>query len=102
MRNDYGTRPYKPRFVKNASKKNKVASKKNKNKKSQLMFKSVKKFICDIFHIKACKCNEDEHIELYTKVPEPEIPVHEEKQMHCGSHKYFRKSCPTCVAIIKG
>jgi hypothetical protein len=34
MRNDYGTRPYKPRFVKNASKKNKVAAKKNKNKKS--------------------------------------------------------------------
>ena len=57
------------------------------------MFKSIKNFICNLFNIKACKCKD---------VPEPEVPVHKEKQMHCGSHKYFRKSCPTCVAIIKG
>ena len=67
------------------------------------MFKSIKRFICNLFNIKACKCDEvDEHIEFYTEVPEPEVPVHEEKQMHCGSHLRFRKSCPTCVAIIKG
>ena len=63
------------------------------------MFKKLKNFICNLFNIKACQCDEDEHIEFYTKVPEPEIPVHEEKQMHCGSHVRFRKSCPACIAI---
>ena len=40
------------------------------------MFKKIKNFICKLFNIKACKCDEDEHIEFYTKVPEPDIPVH--------------------------
>ena len=66
------------------------------------MFTHLKNFICSLFNIKACQCDEDEHIEFYTKVPEPDVPVHEEKQMHCGSHVRFIKSCPTCVAIIKG
>ena len=61
------------------------------------MIKSIKRFICNLFNIKACKCK-DEHLELYEDVPEPEVPVHEEKQMHCGSHVRFRKSCPACVA----
>ena len=66
------------------------------------MFKKFKNFICNLFNIKACKCDEvDEHIEFYTKVPEPEIPVHEEKQMHCGSHLRYIKSCPACIAITK-
>ena len=64
------------------------------------MFKSIKNFICNLFNIKACKCDEvDEHIEFYTKVPEPEIPVHEEKQMHCGSHLRYMRKCPACAAI---
>ena len=41
------------------------------------MFRSIKNFICNLFNIKACQC-EDEHIEYYTKVPEPDVPVHEE------------------------
>jgi len=65
------------------------------------MFQSIKKFICNLFHIKACECP-DEHLEIYEGTYEPEVPVHEEKQMHCGSHVRFIKSCPTCVAIIKG
>ena len=62
--------------------------------------KFIKKLICKIFHIKACQCREemDEHVEFFTKVPEPDVPVHEEKQSHCGSHTRFRKSCPVCVA----
>ena len=62
--------------------------------------KFIKKLICKIFHIKACQCPEemDEHIEFFTKVPESDVPVHEEKQSHCGSHNRFRKSCPVCVA----
>jgi len=66
------------------------------------MFTHLKNFICSLFNIKACKCDEDEHIEFYTKVPEPEIPVHEEvksiKPMHCGSHLRYRRSCPACAA----
>jgi len=63
--------------------------------------KFIKKLICKIFHIKACQCPDeiDEHIEFYTKSPEPEIPVHKEKPTHCTSHNRFRKSCPLCVAI---
>ena len=63
--------------------------------------KFIKKLICKIFHIKACQCSDDvdEHVEYFTKVPEPEIPVHEETQLHCGSHNRFRKSCPQCLAI---
>ena len=35
----------------------------------------IKKFISKLFGIKQCECpEEDEHIEYYTKVPEPEIP----------------------------
>ena len=62
------------------------------------MFKRLKSFICKIFNIKACKC-EDEHIEFFTKVPEPDVPVHEDKSTHCGSHTRFIKSCPQCIAI---
>ena len=63
------------------------------------MFKKIKNFICKLFNIKACQCDEDEHIELYTKVPEPDIPVHEEDSTHCKDHTRFRKSCPQCVAM---
>ena len=68
------------------------------------MFKSIKRFICNLFNIKACKCK-DEHLELYEDVPEPEVPVHKEvfltgvpTPLHCGSHVRFRKSCPACIA----
>ena len=91
MRNDYGTRPYKPRFVKNASKKNKVAAKKNKNKKSQkTMFKKLKSFICKLFHIKACKCDDEVFL---TGVPTP-------KPTHCIRHSRFRASCLECKGAI--
>ena len=64
------------------------------------MFKKIKNFICKIFNIKACKCDEvDEHIEFFTKTPEPEISVHEDKPTHCGSHTRFIKSCHQCIAI---
>jgi hypothetical protein len=32
------------------------------------MFKSIKKFICNLFNIKACKCK-DEHLEFYEETP---------------------------------
>ena len=62
--------------------------------------KFIKKLICKIFHIKACQCPDDvdEHIGYFTKVPEPDVPVHEEKPTHCGSHTRFIKSCHQCIA----
>ena len=63
------------------------------------MFKKIKNFICKLFNIKACQCDEDEHIEFFTKVPEPDIPVHEENPKHCKDQTRFRKSCPQCVAL---
>tara|TARA_Y100000289_G_scaffold35633_1_gene35160 strand:+ start:125 stop:319 length:195 start_codon:yes stop_codon:yes gene_type:complete len=63
------------------------------------MFLKIKNFICKLFNIKACQCDEDEHIEFFTKIPEPDIPVHEENPTHCKDHTRFRKSCPQCVAL---
>ena len=65
--------------------------------------KFIKKLICKIFHIKACQCPDDidEHIEFFTKTPEPDVPVHEEKPKHCGSHTRFIKSCHQCLAVTQ-
>ena len=54
----------------------------------------IKKFISKLFGIKQCKCPEDEHIEYYTKVLEPEIT-----KWKCGTHSRFKKSCPICKEI---
>ena len=55
----------------------------------------IKKFISKLFGIKQCECpEEDEHIEYYTKVPEPEIT-----KWKCGTHSRFKKSCPICKEI---
>ena len=58
------------------------------------MFKKIKNFICKIFNIKACKCDD-----VDTKILEPKITVHEEDPTHCKDHTRFRKSCPQCAAI---
>ena len=61
------------------------------------MFNRLKSFICKLFKIKACKCDEDEHIEFFTKVPEPNIPVHVDP---CPRHRYFKAKCPMCQAAL--
>jgi len=58
------------------------------------MFNRLKSFICKIFNIKACQC-EDEHIEFFTKTPESDLPVHVDP---CPIHRYFKSKCPMCVA----
>jgi hypothetical protein len=60
------------------------------------MIKWLKNFFCKIVGIKQCECPEDEHIELYTKIPEPEVPVHEPEKWKCGTHSRFKKSCSIC------
>jgi len=60
------------------------------------MFNRLKSFICNIFNIKTCKC--DEHITMYTEVPEPEVPVHVEP---CNIHRYFKARCGYCQAFAK-
>ena len=53
------------------------------------MFKSLKSFICKLFFIKACKCDD-----VVTEVPAP-------KPTHCENHSRFRASCPECKEAIK-
>ena len=66
------------------------------------MIKKLKNFIWKLFNIKACQCDDvDEHVEFFTKTPEPDVPVHEDKPKHCGSHTRFLKSCHQCIAITQ-
>ena len=62
------------------------------------MIKWIKNLFCKIIGVKQCECPEDEHIQLYTKIPDPETPVH--KPEHCSGHTRFRKSCPRCQEIV--
>ena len=65
------------------------------------MIKWIKNLFCKIIGIKQCECPEDEHIELYTKIPEPEVPIHEEKKEHCERHLRFIKRCSDCIEVVK-
>jgi len=66
------------------------------------MIKWIKNIFCKIIGIKQCECPEDEHIEFYTKTPEPDVPMYvEEKKEHCDSHLRFRKTCPDCIEVVK-
>ena len=53
------------------------------------MFKSIKSFICKLFFIKACKCDD-------VVIEEPLIL----KPTHCKDHSRFRNSCLECKAAI--
>ena len=69
------------------------------------MIQHIKNFICGLLGIKQCACpEEDEHVEYFTKVPEPDVPVYTEnpidKPKHCSGHTRFRKSCPLCQEIV--
>jgi hypothetical protein len=52
----------------------------------------IKKWIEKIFG-KFCKCKVDEHITMYTEVPELEIKI------VCDKHPdSYKKTCPSCRA----
>ena len=59
------------------------------------MFKKIKQFICKLFNIKACQCD-DEPVVL------EETPAEEKKEVvaHCVSHIRFRKNCPDCLRAV--
>ena len=62
------------------------------------MIKKIKNFICKLLGIKQCACpEEDEHIEYYTKTPEPEIPIYKE---HCDDCPKYKHRCPKCKEAI--
>tara|TARA_R100001224_G_scaffold14377_1_gene7176 strand:+ start:218 stop:430 length:213 start_codon:yes stop_codon:yes gene_type:complete len=66
------------------------------------MIKWIKNLFCKIIGIKQCQCPEDEHIELYTKVPEPETPIYTDvdgKAVKCGTHSRYKKSCFICKEV---
>ena len=43
----------------------------------------------------------DEHIEFYTKVPEPKNLYTDKdgKAIKCGTHNRYKKSCPICKEV---
>ena len=66
------------------------------------MIKWIKNLFCKIIGIKQCQCPEDEHIQLYTEVSEPETPMYTDidgRAVKCGTHNRYKKSCPTCKEI---
>ena len=66
------------------------------------MIKKIKNLISKIFGIKQCACPEDEHIQLYTEVSEPETPMYTDidgRAVKCGTHNRYKKRCPTCKEI---
>ena len=46
------------------------------------MLKKLKSFICKLFNIKACQCDAMNILEIYTEIPEPDVPVHEPCPRH--------------------
>ena len=57
------------------------------------MFKKIKQFICKIFNIKACQCD-DEPVVL------EETPAEESTVQHCETHIRFRKNCLDCLRAV--
>ena len=59
------------------------------------MFKKIKQFICKLFNIKACQCD-DEPVVL------EETPAKEKKEVveHCKDHNRFRKNCLGCLRAV--
>ena len=58
------------------------------------MFKKIKHFICKLFNIKACQCD-DEPVVLEETVVEQKEAV-----AHCSSHLRFKKNCPNCLSAV--
>ena len=62
------------------------------------MFKKIKQFICKLFNIKACQCD-DESV-VVEAAAEEEPKVESKKVDHCTSHTRFRVNCHACVAAV--
>ena len=67
------------------------------------MFKKIKKFICKIFNIKACQCDEEPIIleEIKEKEEEKKVEV-KVRASHCMGHTRFRVNCHACIAAGQG
>jgi hypothetical protein len=60
------------------------------------MFKKIKQFICKLFNIKACQCDDESAVvEAAEEEKEEESTV-----QHCGVHVRFRKNCPDCLRAV--
>jgi hypothetical protein len=59
-----------------------------------------RRIFCKIVGIKQCQCPEDEHIKLYTEVPETTMYTDVDgKAVKCGTHSRYKKSCPICKEV---
>ena len=61
------------------------------------MIKKLKNFICKLFKIKACQCD-DEQVVVKEEIKEEPTPV---KVNHCSNHTRFKVSCPSCVEAVR-
>ena len=58
------------------------------------MFKKIKQFICKLFNIKACQCDDEPVVLEETPAEEKEVPT------HCETHIRFRKNCLDCLRAV--
>jgi hypothetical protein len=58
------------------------------------MFKKIKQFICKVFNIKACQCDDEPVVLEETVVKKIEAVA------HCSDHNRFRKNCPSCLSAV--
>ena len=58
------------------------------------MFKKIKQFICKLFNIKACQCDDEPVVLEDTPAEEKEVVA------HCKDHNRFRKNCPSCLSAV--
>ena len=70
------------------------------------MFKKIKQFICKLFNIKACQCD-DESVVVEAAAEEEEVivgaptEVKVESVGHCSGHTRYRVICDLCNAAIR-
>ena len=58
------------------------------------MFKKIKQFICKLFNIKACQCDDEPVVLEETPAEKKEVAT------HCGTHIRFRKNCLDCLRAV--
>ena len=69
------------------------------------MFKKIKQFICKLFNIKACQCDDELAVVEETAAEEVIVGAPTEMKVesvgHCSGHTRYRVNCDPCNAAIR-
>jgi len=69
------------------------------------MFKKIKQFICKLFNIKACQCDDESAVVEETAAEEVIVGAPTEAKVesvdHCSGHTRYRVNCDLCNAAIR-